>query len=137
MKQKLVNAVGHGVVLFVVVVFLPTAWVAVKAFIFDDCDSRFGCIGGIQFVLFISAIAGGFAGLAVGVSRCFTSWNYRYQYISTIVAGIILTVVFHFVPGLNKGIPYMLVVWTLVSVITTLIIWYLFGSVFKDVGGIR
>ena len=102
-----------------VVCLISTLVAGYRTFSLNDCDAKFGCIGGVQFEATLGFIAGLLSVLVLGgIFLLFQSQNAtdrKLQYLLTsIVGSVILGLVFSSGKIIEFGFPGMFLVWFLV-----------------------
>ena len=117
-----VSIIG-SIITFFTIVISWCLWFSLQWLVLDNCDPKFGCIGGIQFALFFSAI-GGLVSSFSFAAAAFLPWRNkrsisRKYFISTgIVGGAVLSVILPTVLSWGGGdIVGLVFMWFVLSVV--------------------
>lgn len=107
---------------FFTIVATWVVWFSLEWLVFNSCDPKLGCFGGVQFAFFFSAVAGLLSCLSFCV-LVFWPWRQRmfldakHQIKVGLIGGLLLSLVLVSVPYWNMDTYDLISVWFGVSLI--------------------
>jgi hypothetical protein len=93
---------------------------SVKALLLSECDSKFGCLGGIQFAAFISAIAAASSSVGLAVSsmmnrHAIANMSWRLLVVACLIIAMILWLLLQTIAYWPLEIPITILIWCAIS----------------------